>query len=230
MSAGDRVSDLLAQKYKLTDGRIGRLRRLILFPADNRVLNLLKRIDDERSQRAQRSGEVRRSNWLLKYRAELRDSFEFYHIDAIRFYLASCPSDMVPVCVWLWGKCADRFRLFGLSCFCHSSSPQVRRHVAKTLRRVEAWALLDEMAAVYPDDARILWYATAPTTHRSFAKRLKKFTANVDDSHADEVFTPSRMPFWACEHTWERTPPKSLDLIRRILRRIQHWVHWGVSQ
>jgi hypothetical protein len=136
---------------------------------------------------------------------------------------------MVPVCVWLWGRCVDRFRLYGLSRFCHNSSPQVRRHVAKTLRRVEAWALLVEMAAAYPDDARIRWYATAPSTHRSFVKRLKKFAANVDDSHADEVFTPSRMPFWASDHTWQRTPPKNIDLIRRILRRIQHWVHWGVS-
>jgi hypothetical protein len=95
---------------------------------------------------------------------------------------------------------------------------------------VEAWALLNEMAAAYPDDAKIQWYAGAPTTGRSFAKRLKRFTSGVDKSHADEVATPSRMPFWAIESFWTYTPPKSVAVIRRMLRRIQHWVRWGTTE
>jgi hypothetical protein len=226
MSSGERVSDLLSQKYAADDYQLSRWGRVIPYPRDTALLNLLRRIDAERSRSRM---EDTNSNWLLKYRTEIRNAISSGSIDTIRLYLCRCPSEMVPVCVWLWGKCVDRFRLYGLSRFCHSSSQQVRRHVAKTLRRVEAWALLDEMAVAYPDDTRIRWYATAPTTHRPFTKRLKKFTANVDDSHADEVHTPSQMPYWTSEETWERTPPKSLDLIRRILRRIQHWVHWGVS-
>jgi hypothetical protein len=55
------------------------------------------------------------------------------------------------------------------------------------------------------------------------------YKRDVDDSHADEVATPSRMPFWSVEKSWEYTPPKNTQLIRRMLRRIQHWVRWGVG-
>jgi hypothetical protein len=43
------------------------------------------------------------------------------------------------------------------------------------------------------------------------------------------VSTSSRMPYWALERSWERSPPKSIVFIRRMLRRIRHWVRWGVS-
>jgi hypothetical protein len=70
---------------------------------------------------------------------------------------------------------------------------------------------------------------SATTPRRPFAERLDRYTHNVDDSHADEVVTPSRMPYWALERSWEYTAPKSIVLIRRMLRRIRHWVRWGVS-
>jgi hypothetical protein len=101
--------------------------------------------------------------------------------------------------------------------------------VAKALRRAEAWALLDDMAEAYPLDPKIQWFATASIAHRPFHERLQNFARNVDESHAGEVFTPSRMPFWALDRSWERTPPKSREFIRRMLWRIRHWVRWGVS-
>ena len=190
----------------------------------NRTLKLLQQIElDGRTKVASNA------MWLLKYRAEFKWAFQFAPVEPIKLYISECPPQMIPLGVWLWGKCADRFRLYGLSAFCHSSSPQVRRHVAKTLRRVEAWALLNQMADAYPEDAKIRWYADTPTMQRSFAKRLKNFTSGVDKSHVEEVATPSRMPYWATETFWEYTPPKSVDMIRRMLRRIRHWVRWGVN-
>jgi hypothetical protein len=85
------------------------------------------------------------------------------------------------------------------------------------------------MATLYPQDATIQYFANSPVTHRPFAERLSNYVASVDDSHAGEVATPSRMPFWALENSWDYTPPKSVQLIRRMLRRIRHWVRWGVS-
>jgi hypothetical protein len=191
----------------------------------DRTMKMLRRIEAVAA-----SGRVTNRTWLLKYRSELRWAAQSALVDPIRVYSSSCPPEMIPLGVWMWGKCVDRFRLYGLAVYCHHSSPQVRRHVAKILRRVEAWALLNEMAAAYPDDAKIQWYAGAPTTGRSFAKRLKRFTSGVDKSHADEVATPSRMPFWAIESFWTYTPPKSVAVIRRMLRRIQHWVRWGTTE
>jgi hypothetical protein len=225
MSEGDRVSELLWRNHKLTPLERKRLLGLLLTGGNDRVVCLLRRIEREWRTSHNASTTV---CWLLKYRQELRDSMECYYVPSIKYYISTCPAEMIPLSIWLWGQCANRFRLYGLSVFCHSSQPRVRRHVAKVLRRLEAWALLNEMAAAYPDDAKIQWYATAPTTPRTFAARLKKFTTNVDASHSDEVSTPSRMPFWASDSFWARTPPKSALLIRRMLRRIQHWVRWGV--
>jgi hypothetical protein len=64
---------------------------------------------------------------------------------------------------------------------------------------------------------------------RSFRDRLKNYKRLVDDSRADEVATPSLMQYWAMEERWHYTPPKSRDLIRRMLRRIRHWVRWGIT-
>jgi hypothetical protein len=81
-----------------------------------------------------------------------------------------------------------------------------------------------------PDDARLQWLATASTVRRPFPDRLRNFKSMVDDSHAGEVATPSRMPYWAREVAWEYSPPKSVHVIRRMLRRIRHWVRWGVEE
>jgi hypothetical protein len=137
---------------------------------------------------------------------------------------------MIPICVWLIGRFSDRMHLYELKTFRHDPSPHVRTHVAKALRRLEAWSLLQEMSQADPDDDRIRWYATSSTTHRPFAERLKNFTSNIDVSQVSEVATPSRMPFWAYETPWSRKPPKSVQYVRRMLRRIRHWVRWGVSR
>jgi hypothetical protein len=131
---------------------------------------------------------------------------------------------MIPLGVWLWGKCADRFRLYGLSAFCHDRSPQVRKHVAKALRRLEAWTFLQEMATANPDDVMIQQFATPPTSHRPFPERLTNFARNVDDSRAGEVVTPSQMPFWRLQRDWEGRSPKSGWYIRLMLWRIRRWV------
>jgi hypothetical protein len=175
-------------------------------------------------------------NWLLPYRAPLRQIYSefnpYYNSDEvaiIRWYMGGCPLEMLPICIWLVGRCADRFRLYGIAQYRHHPWPRVRIHVAKALRRSEAWTLLGDMASRYPDDARIQWYAHAANAHRPFTERLSKFTKGIDNSHAAEVVTPSRMPYWAIEKSWEYSPPKSVDMIRRMLRRIRHWVRWGIN-
>jgi hypothetical protein len=194
------------------------------------TFRVLRRIEADRMRRTVvASGSVIDQNWLLSHRAQLRRLIPYGHIGTIKSYMRQCPPEMVPLCVWLIGKCADRPRFYGLDGYMDDPSPQIRRHVAKAFRRLEAWHLLERMARLNPDDARIQWFATAPPVRRSFPDRLKSYKHLVDDSHADEVATPSRMPYWAKEKSWEYTPPKSRDLIRRMLRRIRHWVRWGVT-
>ena len=146
---------------------------------------------------------------------------------AIRHFVYAGDPTLRHIFIWLLSQAADRFRLRGISDFCYDPSPQVRKHVAKALRRLEAWWLLQEMARAFPDDATVQWFAHAPLSHRPFPDRLRNFVRNVDDSHADEVVTPSRMPFWRLEREWEGRGPKSVWYIRVMLWRIRRWVRGG---
>jgi hypothetical protein len=199
---------------------------------------LLQRIEAASLQiQEETAGDIGKRAWLLPFRRELRrllagfDSrYDKAEIDVVRCYLLTCPQTMIAICVWLLGEFADRRHLYELKTFRQDPSPPIRRHVAKALRRLEAWSYLREMAAANRDDARIQWFAIAPPTHAPFATRLENYKRCVDDSRAGDVATPSRMPFWAGVRYWERTPPKSVAYIRRMLRRIQFWVHSGTSR
>jgi len=150
-------------------------------------------------------------------------------VDIVRAYMLDCPPAMLPICVWMIGRFRRGIPIHELASLRHSLSPSVRRHLAKTLRRLEAWSLLRVVAAENPNDDRIQWFATGRATHRPFSERLETFTAKLDDSHAGEVHTPSQMKFWASDRRWQRSPPKSVEYIRRILRHIQQLVHWNAN-
>jgi hypothetical protein len=167
--------------------------------------------------------------WLIRFRTDFRLLDEQRAGLVIQRFLSLGSLDLRHVFIWHLSKSASRFYLLGIDEYCDDSSPVVRKHVAKALRRLEAWPLLEEMAAAHPEDERLRWFATAPTTKRPFSDRLRNFRSDIDASHAAEVATPSQMPFWTQEGSWERTPPKSVAMIRRMLRRIRHWVRWGVA-
>ena len=199
---------------------------------------LLQRIESASNRfQGKAEGDHGNHSWLLPFRNELRELLMGFDarcnnddVDAVRCYLLTCPRAMIAICVWLVGEYSDRKHLYELKTFRHDPSPQIRRHVAKALRQLEAWSFLREMAVANRDDARIQWFAGAPTPHAPFAKRLENFKRCVDDSHAGEVATPSRMSFWTNVSSWERTPPKSVAYIRRMLRRIRFWVRAGASR
>lgn len=200
---------------------------------------LLKRIEAACLHAASQAPELANLYWLLPYRRSLRRLISDFDVlcnegepEVVRYYLLTCPPPMIPICVWLISHFADRTRYYEINRFCYSESPQTRRHVAKALRKLEAWTILKGMAGDFPDDRRIQWYANAPATgpaHRAFKDRLNRYTSRVDASNAAEVTTPSQMPYWASDAHWSYTPPKSIAFIRRMLRRIRHWVRWGVT-
>jgi hypothetical protein len=167
--------------------------------------------------------------WLLAFRNDFRRIQGDETVAVLRDFLRYGDPDLRHIAVWLLSQCADRFRLRGITDYRDDPSPQVRKHVAKALRRLEAWYLLDEMARLDRDNKTIQWFARAPNNYRPFDERLASFVRTLDDSYADEAIAPSRMPFWAFERSWERTPPKTVLYIRRMLRRIRHWVRWGVN-
>jgi len=222
--------DFLSRHFPTFLGIPRQSRHFASWLREDQTIKLLRRIDADRKQRISTSGasEIDRT-WLLPHRSSLRRIISRGRIIPLKIYLRDCPREMVPLCVWLWSECADRFRLCGLGSLRHDESPQVRKSVAKALRRLEAWSHLTEMAGNYPDDAKVQRFASAAKRRRPFPDRLKSYKLNIDDSHAGEVATPSSMPYWARDNSWDYTPPKSVHLIRRMLHRIRHWVRWGLT-
>jgi hypothetical protein len=197
----------------------------------SRPLDLLKAIEAHgRNLRDERKNSNRRF-WLLPYRRAIRRifygvdrRFNEGQLDLLRFYLSTCPREMIPICIWLISHCTDRFHLCELKLFCFDPNPRIRKHLAKALRRLEAWSLLAEMAAAYPGNEAIQWFAKTPTTHRPFRERMSDYLKRVDDSHATEAAGPSRMPYWSLYTPWQGRPAKSAWFIRQILWRIRRWV------
>jgi hypothetical protein len=174
-------------------------------------------------------GEELPITWLLGFRNDFRRLILDENLAVIHSFMLVGDDQLRPIAIWLTSQLANRTRLFDIEEYCDDPSPVVRKHVAKALRKLEAWPLLGKMLTADPDDAKLHWFASAPIRQRPFSESLEKYSQTVDQSHADEVVTPSRMPFWRRESFWERTPPKSVLAIRRVLRRIRHLVRWGVG-
>ena len=224
MIDGSRHSIILLE-FNPIPWQLRRWRRIAIQRRESGA-SLLERIEAERPEAPTTPA------WLVKYRHDFRQVIDNHAAASILLYLVKCPREMTPLGVWLLGKCGDRFDLHHLRDFCRDDSPQVRKHVAHALWRLDAWHLLAAMAQVWPaDDAvqRFAAKANVPLDHRPFDERLKKYSRNVDQSQAIEAPSTSRMPYWALDPTWARTPPKSVAFIRRILRRIHRWVH-GATQ
>ena len=103
-------------------------------------------------------------------------------------------------------------------------SPLVRKHVARALRRLEAWTALKWMSSRHPDDRAVQWFAKRPPIRVSFQERLAHYASRVDNSRAPLAAGPSRMKVWRCQQHWSGQPPKSPDWIRTILLRIQRCI------
>jgi hypothetical protein len=192
------------------------------------VIRTLKELEAELGLwRTQYPGGRLPSTWLLRHRPRFRALIAADAAPALRYYLGSCPDEIKPLVIWLLGRSACPFRLHGLPEFALHDSPAIRRHAARALRRLEAWSQLAEAAHRFPHDKPLQWYAHASIIKRPHEERLRNFAKYVDASNAAAAVGPSRMPLWFADLDWLRRPPKSVEYLRRILKRIHRLVHRG---
>lgn len=219
------ASNETSARYAPPRMRIRRWRYLAFHTPQRWVLDFLQEIEEHRRSRRENAVSDFPPGWLLPLRPQIPRVRRSEPVGAIRHYLLDCPDDMTLFASWLLGRCASQTKHFNLMDFAIDGSLPVKRHAARALRRVQAWTQLAALAASAPRDQRLAWYAyTTPTKH-PFPKRLANFTEHVDQSHAAEAVGPSRMALRFADIEWIRHPPKSIELIRRILQRIHTWVH-----
>jgi len=60
-------------------------------------------------------------------------------------------------------------------------------------------------------------------TEGSFQERMERFSENLAMRESADINTESKMPFWSASDTaqYQRSPPKSLALMRMLLQRIR---------
>ncbi len=129
------------------------------------------------------------------------------------------------IAVWLLSKHANRFMLLGIEDSRFDYSPMVRKRVARALRKLQARELLQEMADEYPDDETVQWFAIWKANPKTYQQRLENFVSTVDQTNAEPTYRPSRMPLWFRDEYWSGSPPKSIEYMRTLLKRIQALVH-----
>lgn len=129
------------------------------------------------------------------------------------------------IAVWLLSQHASRFFLLGIDKSCHDFSPLVRKRAARALKKIEARECLAEMAREYPDDQAVQWYASFRENQKTYQQRLENFVRSAERPHTTPTYRASRMPLWFRDEYWAGSPPKSVEYMRTLLRRIQSLVH-----
>jgi hypothetical protein len=161
----------------------------------------------------------------LRFRREFREIIKQRPCAGLRKFLFQVDPDSPVglVAIWLLGRSATPRCTYGLDQLPAGETHRARRHLARALRRVEAWQRLRELAAVYPNDKFVQEMLARPA-HDPFAKRLDRFAQHVDRSHESDAAMASRMPLWFRDSEWSQTPPKDTGWIRVLLERIKRWV------
>ncbi len=163
---------------------------------------------------------------LLPYREDFRQLIAHQEtIPVLQRYLRDGEPLIRSLAFWLLSKHANRILLLGLENRCCDPSPQARKHLAKALRRLEAWPLLETMVAEHPEDAKVAWFARLTPIQKDYRDRLANYTSGIDQTHSTAAVGPSRMPLWFRDEYWGGVPPKSIEFMRELLRRIQTLVH-----
>jgi hypothetical protein len=134
------------------------------------------------------------------------------------------------IAIWLLGRIRP-LRDVSVIARCHNADPHVRRHAAKALWRMEAWALLRELAADDPDPVvrRIAEHAARPPA--DFQSRLSRYVRDEVHSKAlEELPRRERLQLYLNAVPGVGLPPKSPAFIRMILERIRRLVRGDPSE
>lgn len=197
--------------------------RIRYFPGDIAVTRFVAELSSYR--KLLQEADLRDINWLLPLRSEFLSIQRYRPCAGLRHYLrAANPKEPeFLLALWLLSRCATPQVLYELDRQPAEATPVARKHYARALRRVGAWARLRRLAADYPEDDYIATLVVG-SPGDAFDSRLHRFTRNVDDSHAAEAALVSQMPLWMRDSELTATPAKSTGWIRVLLERIKEWV------
>ena len=132
---------------------------------------------------------------------------------------------VIRIAIWLRGRCGGKSGISTVVRFRDARHYGIRKEVARALKRMGAWSELREMARL-EIDPRLKRISTAQAP-KPFGFRLKTFSRNVTwtTTRNDRTEVRQREVFVSSEVDFRQgRPPKSIGLIRAILKRIHQLV------
>jgi hypothetical protein len=168
---------------------------------------------------------------LLPFRHDFR-LIEYYEpVVGLMWWAERGAGPCRKIAIWLLGRIPYGCDVSVLARCRFDADFRVRRHAAKALWRMGAWAALRDLAADDPDRVvrRIAEHAARPPT--DFATRLSRYLR--DEVHAQALASRPRRErprLYLKATPGVGLPPKSPWFIRMILERIRRLVHGGASQ
>ena len=152
----------------------------------------------------------------------LRDKIKAIQLQNCRSVLClvvdrTCDPKMRLLAIWLRGRCGGHSGTAILARFTTSPNFKIRKETARSLRRLKAWPLLEQMAE-HDCDERIRRLAT-PSIPKPHLQRMAEFSKNVQPLHVTSKPTKS----WISPriNLSDGKRPKSAAIIRQILRHIK---------
>ena len=156
--------------------------------------------------------------WLLPLRDRIRQPPAVGATQTLGSVIKSTQDPVLRVlAIWLRGRCGRSAGTRLLTKFSKHPDFQTRKEAVRALRRMEAWALLREIAK-NDSNARIRRLAT-PGPSRSYRDRLSVFASHVTRLEIE----PAKGPLFVSStfDPAQGRQPKSSSTIRAILERIR---------
>lgn len=192
-------------------------RRYLLLGRDHAVRRFFKQLGSLLRQGSNSSLPI-----LLALRQDFRAIEANRPIPGLVRCVADGDSDTRRLAIWLLGRIRNRCTTSVVAMYSRDRDIPVRKEVAKTLRRLEAWAELREIVTREYDPVvrRIAKLAEAPP--REFSERMARFLGNdVEIVEQPDEVGPGAKSLHVNTTVGDGTPPKSRWYIRLILEHIR---------
>lgn len=157
--------------------------------------------------------------WAIRARPILRKLQNEHARSALNLVISKTPNPTILIlAIWLRGRCGGSLGTPAIARFARHADLQLRKEVARALKRMGAWCELDQMAKV-DASARIRQIASLRSS-RPFRDRVQKFSTHVAYRPSDEH---SSKHLFVAENVvlGKGRPARSRELLRVLLERIR---------
>jgi hypothetical protein len=167
---------------------------------------------------------------LVTLRKEFRHIITARPIGGLVACLFESDRELRKMAIWLLGRSSQGVRIPALQVLRHNPDPELRRHVAKALRRTGDWNELQSLAnRDVSMRVRVAAQELIAGDRRDYSESLGRFVEHTRGDIYERGPFHSRMTLWLLSPLGPGKPAKSRAWIRRLLEHIRNLVRASSS-